>query len=125
MKQSRIITATLVASITVFSQFTYAANLRFLEYSPARYFSDKDWEIGKNKAREALDKGENGVTISWENPDSKNSGKYTPTDTATVDGKTCRSLRIEHRAYNGLQGNVVYQFCKKPDGKWGAQPLKK
>ena len=114
MKQSRIITATLVASITVFSQFAYAANLRFLEYSPARYFTDKDWEMGKEKAREALDKGEDGVTVSWENPDSKNSGKYTPSDTTTVDGKTCRSLRIEHRAYNGLQGNVVYQFCKKP-----------
>ena len=81
--------------------------------------------MGKEKAREALDKGEDGVTVSWENPDSKNSGKYTPSDTTTVDGKTCRSLRIEHRAYNGLQGNVVYQFCKKPDGNWGAQPLEK
>ena len=125
MKQSRIITAAVVASITVFSQFAYSANLRFLEYSPARYFTDKDGEMGKVKAREALDKGEDGVTVSWDNPDSKNSGQYTPMDTTTVDGKACRSLRIEHRAYNGLQGNVVYQFCKKPDGTWGAKPLEK
>ena len=107
MKQSRSNTAAVVASITVFSQYAKSANLRFLDYSPARYFTDKDWEMGKVKAREALDNGEDGVTVSWDNPDSKNSGQYTPMDTTTVDGKACRSLRIEHGAYNGLQGYVV------------------
>jgi surface antigen len=117
MKKSRILLLSAFASLTFFAQLTQASNLRWLDYSPARHFTDQDWEIATAAAREALNDKEDGVAVSWENPASKNHGTLTPLNTQQADNTTCRDLRIENHA-GGLSGNVIYQFCQQPDGKW-------
>lgn len=119
MKKTKILALAALASITMFSQALSASQLRWLNYSPVRYFTDQDWEIAKNAARDALNEGEDGVTVNWNNPDSKNYGSLTPLSTSQKNGRTCRELKIENHA-NNMDGSAVYEFCQKPDGKWGA-----
>lgn len=95
-----------------------SGNLRWLEYSPVRFFTDKDWELAKDAAREALNNREDGQVVEWNNPDSNNHGSLTPNATRTKDGRTCRDLVIKNYA-NNLEGGATYEFCQKPDGKWG------
>ncbi len=118
MKISRLLTISAIVCVTVFSQYAYSSQLRWLTYSPVRYFTDQDWEIAKSTARTALNEGKDGVTSFWENPESKNHGALTPLSTTMKDGTTCRNLKIENHA-NGSSGMATYEFCKKPDGTWG------
>jgi len=119
MKKTKIQALVALALITLFSQVAYSSQLRWLNYSPVRYFTDADWDIAKTAARNALNDGKDGVTVNWDNPESKNHGSLTPLSTNLKNGTTCRHLKIENHA-NGLSGMAVYEFCKKPDGKWGA-----
>lgn len=100
-------------------QTAHAANLRWLNYSPVRFFTDQDWDIATAAGRQALNDTEDGVTVEWKNPASSHYGSLTPLSTATKDGMTCRQLKIVNHA-NNLDGSSVYEFCKKPDGTWGA-----
>ncbi len=59
-----------------------------------------------------------GQQISWANPESGNSGTYTPTRTGrTSDGRTCReftqTIVIDGRAETG-----VGTACQNMDGTW-------
>ena len=94
-----------------------------LEYSPARYFTDDDWEIARKTARQVLDEGKTGEEVSWENPESKNSGSLVPSREFERDGRTCRKLRITNRARE-LQGRATYTFCRQDDGSWKAHGMK-
>lgn len=96
-----------------------ASNLRWLNYSPVRFFTDHDWAIATAAGRQALNETKDGETVSWENPKSGNFGSLTPLGTATKNGETCRQLRIVNNA-KGMMGSSVYEFCQKQDGKWGA-----
>jgi surface antigen len=96
-----------------------STELRWLNYSPVRFFTDKDWDLAKNAAREALNNTKDGQTVEWQNPASDNRGSLTPVSTTIKDGRTCRDLAIKNYA-NKLEGGGTYEFCQKPDGKWGA-----
>lgn len=119
MKKSRLLTYTALACATLFTNALSASNLRWLDYSPSRYFTNQDWDIAKAAARNALDNTENGVTVEWENPESKNHGKLTPLNSSEKNGTTCRDLKIENFA-NTISASNVYEFCKRPDGTWKA-----
>ena len=96
-----------------------ANELRWLNYSPVRYFTDQDWEMAKSAARQALNDAKDGETVEWKNPKSQNYGSLTPLSSTNKKGTTCRELKIVNHA-NHLDGSSVYEFCQKPDGKWGA-----
>lgn len=105
--------------IGLVAQPLLASNLRWLNYSPVRFFTDQDWEIATAAGRKALNETKDGETVSWENPKSGHFGSLTPLGTATRNGATCRQLRIVNNA-KGMMGSSIYEFCQKPDGKWGA-----
>ncbi len=97
----------------------FASDLRWLNYSPVRFFTDQDWDLAKEAGRKALNKTEDGDAVKWANPKSSSHGSLTPLSTSSVGGKKCRMLKIENYA-NNLQGSSIYKFCQKGDGKWGA-----
>ena len=103
----------------VFAQPALSSNMRWLEYSPVRFFTNKDWEIAKEAARTALNDKTDGETVSWKNPETGNYGSLTPLTTVTKKGMKCRLLHIMNHA-NNLDGQAKYEFCQKPDGKWKA-----
>jgi surface antigen len=96
-----------------------AMELRWLNYSPVRFFTDRDWDLARAAARTALSETEDGVAIEWSNPDSGNRGTMTPLSTAERNGTRCRQLRIVNHA-NRTDGSAVYEFCLQPDGRWAA-----
>ena len=116
-KIQRILTLILLGS---FLQTAVAFNLRFLNYSPVRYFSEQDWKLASAAVRKALNETKDGETVSWDNPKTKYFGTIRPIMTESHDGATCRKLEIENNA-KGMTGSGIYRFCQQPDGKWAVQ----
>jgi surface antigen len=100
----------------------HAADLRWLQYSPSRFFTEKDWELAKSAARQALNEAKDRETVTWANPDTKSHGSLTPTSTNHKNGTKCRSLKIENHAKN-ISSGAVYRFCQQKDGKWKADSV--
>ncbi len=71
-----------------------------------------------NNAQITLESAPTGMSSSWVNPDSGNSGSLTPTNTyATASGQPCR----EYHSTVTIDGQteVVYgTACRQPDGSW-------
>ena len=118
----KLVFLALTASVLLASHALMASQLRWLNYSPVSYFTDKDWEIAKATARNVLDNSADGETVSWDNPDSKNHGSMTLVSTSNGDGKNCRNMKIENFSGNGMSGSAVYEFCKNAEGKWKVIP---
>ena len=94
-----------------------AVNLKWLEYSPVRFFTDRDWELARSAADSAIGDAEDGGAVTWRNPESGHYGSVTPVSTLKRDGRRCRELAIENHA-RGLTGGGIYLFCLQPDGQW-------
>lgn len=94
------------------------SNLRWLNDSAVRFFTERDWEIVTEAGRKALNEGKDGETVSWENPETGHSGSLTPLKTVTTNGATCRQLKVVNSA-RGTMADSIYEFCQEPDGRWG------
>ena len=56
--------------------------------------------------------------IGWVNPDSGNSGSYTPTKTYQVDsGQYCREFQ-QTITVGGQTEDAYGTACREPDGSW-------
>jgi surface antigen len=120
MRKTKILVILSTILLGLIMQTAAAYNLRFLNYSPVRYFSEQDWKLANTAVRKALNETKDGETLSWENPETKCSGTVTPITTETRNQVTCRELKIENYA-KGLSGSANYRFCREPDGKWAVQ----
>ena len=59
-----------------------------------------------------------GETTTWVNPDSGNSGSYTPTKTYQVDsGQYCREFQ-QTITVGGQTEDAYGTACREPDGSW-------
>ena len=59
-----------------------------------------------------------GETITWNNPDSGNSGSYTPVrDGQTESGKYCREYQ-QTIIVGGQEQQAYGTACQQPDGSW-------
>lgn len=117
MKTRNCIQWTLALACILAQGSSWAVNLRWLDYSPVRFFNDRDWELARGAADDALDNGKDGATVSWENPETGHRGSLTPLDTRQRNGRTCRNLVIENHA-RGLSGRSEFLFCQQPGGDW-------
>jgi len=108
-----------ITAALMLAQPTLASNMRWLEYSPVRFFTDQDWKLARAATRTALNDTSDGETVTWKNPDNGNHGSVTPVSTQSREGTTCRQLLIKNHARN-LDGQGQFDFCQKPDGKWAA-----
>ena len=67
---------------------------------------------------EAIDISPTGTTTSWANPDSGNSGTYTPTQTyQTESGQYCREFQ-QTITVGGETQDAYGTACRQPDGTW-------
>ncbi len=73
--------------------------------------------MNKN-AQDSLEYSRAGATSSWKNPDSGNSGKFTPTKTyKTSVGQDCRDY--EQTIYvDGKEETALGRACRRSDGTW-------
>jgi surface antigen len=93
------------------------ANLRWLDHSPARFFTDTDWQMLSAKSDEALNKGEDGQEYSWSNPDTGSSGSFVAGPAEDRKGLSCRLMTIVTEARTA-SNTSQFTFCRQENGEW-------
>lgn len=95
-----------------------SSELRWLNDSPVRFFTDKDWELSNAARDRALEDSADGETVEWSNEESGSYGSVTPLSRVERDGLTCREAQIVNHA-RGRDGTSRFEFCQDADGRWG------
>ncbi len=72
---------------------------------------------GRN-AQQTLEATPTGQSSTWQNPDSGNSGTFTPTQTyETAQGQYCREYQTTVTV-GGVTEEAYGTACRQPDGSW-------
>ncbi len=95
----------------------HASNMRFLEFSPSAFFTEKDWELLRGAAKDLLDNHKDGESATWKNEESGHSGKLTVLDTYADFGTTCRRMRVFSDAIE-VSATRLVNMCKNKKGVW-------
>lgn len=82
-----------------------------------RRLDERDRAMMGNTTQQALDRAPNNQTLSWNNPDSGNSGTVTPTTNYSKSGAQCRDFTSTVNA-GGQSDAQRGTACKQPDGSW-------
>ena len=81
----------------------------------------EDRRLAQQNAQLALERMRAGQTVTWQNPDSGNSGSFTPTRTFQTSGGTfCREYQ-QTITVGGQRENGFGTACRQPDGNWQLQ----
>ncbi len=79
---------------------------------------DADRGYAVQTANHGLESGVSGATSTWRNPDSGNSGTFTPTSTYRQnDGSYCREYQ-QTVTVGGRTETAYGTACRQPDGSW-------
>ena len=82
------------------------------------YLDNKDQELALKAQQRSMSGNKSGQAAEWSNPDSGNSGAYTPTNTYTTkDGKICRDFQ-QTITIDGKPETAIGTACKMTDGTW-------
>jgi surface antigen len=74
--------------------------------------------MSQRSAQASLETSRTGQTTSWRNPDSGNSGTYTPTATyRSQGGQDCREFE-QTITVSGRTERAMGRACRQPDGTW-------
>lgn len=78
----------------------------------------KDRKLAREAASLSLENQPSGTTTNWHNPDSGNSGGFTPTSTyQKADGAYCREYE-QTVTVGGEKQKAYGTACRQPDGTW-------
>jgi surface antigen len=81
----------------------------------------RDKQLAMQRAQLSLENGRSGQTSTWQNPDSGNSGTFTPTRTyQTQSGQYCREY-TQTIMVGGERQQSYGTACRMPDGTWKVQ----
>ncbi len=116
MYQRSAFVVAFVAAVLI-SASAFGQGYRWLETSPVKFFTDKDWTMLKSTARKLLDSGADGAEGSWENPDSGSHGTIKVLNTYKYEGLRCRRTHFSNSA-GGFHSSGIYGLCKVADGTW-------
>jgi len=95
----------------------HASNMRFLEFSPSAFFTEKDWDMVRGAATDLLDNRADGESASWKNEENGHNGKLTVLDTYAEFGTTCRRMRVFSDAIE-VSATRIVNMCKNKKGEW-------
>lgn len=77
-----------------------------------------DKAYAERTAQDSLEYNRTKQTSSWNNPDSKASGSFTPTRTfQTAEGRSCREYETSI-VVDGKTETATGTACRQPDGTW-------
>jgi len=81
-----------------------------------------DKAMSQRTAQASLETNRTGQTSSWRNPDSGNSGTYTPTSTyRSTSGQDCREFE-QTITVEGRTERAMGRACRQPNGTWQVVP---
>lgn len=79
---------------------------------------ERDIQQAEQTAQDSLENNPTGVSSTWDNPDSGNSGSVTPTNTyQTAEGEDCREFESTVNV-DGKTETTQGRACRQPDGSW-------
>jgi hypothetical protein len=107
----------LVVAFVALPWTAHAANMRFLEFSPSAFFTEKDWDLIRAAAEDLLSNHEDGASLTWENEASGYNGKLTVLRTFADFGTTCRRMRVFSDAIE-VSATRMVNMCKNKEGLW-------
>lgn len=107
----------LIIAITTLPLAAHASNMRFLEFSPSAFFTEKDWELLRETAKNLLNDHKDGESMSWKNAENGHNGKLTLLKTFKEFGTTCRSMEVFSDATE-VRATRVVNMCKNKEGRW-------
>ena len=113
----RLSALVLVVATIALPLMAHAANMRFLEFSPSAFFTERDWDLVRGAATDLLDNHKDGESVSWENEESGYNGKLTVLNTYTDFGTTCRRMRVFSDAIE-VSATRLVNMCKNKKGVW-------
>lgn len=83
-----------------------------------RNLDEMDQQEANEKVQETMDTADVGQTTTWSNPDTGNSGTYTPTSArGDSGGKECRDFESTV-VIDGRQEQASGRACRQDDGAW-------
>ena len=109
-----------VLSLTPLQASALDLDLTFNEESSLTALTDRDWEILKETAMEALDNSPDGSTHIWKNEQSGNKGLMTILSTDHNSPIPCRNAEFFNTA-GGISSSTTVKVCKQDDGTWKAE----
>jgi surface antigen len=116
MHRRMLVLLLLVASSTLPSA-GHASNMRFLEFSPSAFFTEKDWELLRSAARDLLNNHKDGESVSWKNDDNGFNGKLTAIESFRDFGTTCRRIKVFSDAIQ-VSATRIVNLCRNKEGVW-------
>ena len=113
----RLCALILAAAAVTLSLTGHASNLRFMEFSPSAFFTDKDWELLREAARDALNNHADGETRTWKNPNNGHHGSIRMIRTFEDFGTDCRQVKVSNEAGN-VSATRLVDLCRNKEGRW-------
>lgn len=113
----RLSALVLVIAIIAPPLTVHASNMRFLEFSPSAFFTEKDWELLRGVAQDLLDNHKDGESLSWKNEESGFNGKITVLNTYAEFGTTCRRMKVFSDALE-VSATRIVNMCRNKEGVW-------
>lgn len=71
----------------------------------------------ESSAQQGLESAPSGKTTAWKNPDTGNSGNFTPHKAYKTDNGYCREF-TQNVTVAGKTQNAYGTACRQPDGTW-------
>ena len=116
MKSKWLILASAFLAI-LFSLPAYSVNLRFLAFSPVRFFNDQDWKLLEETSDDLLENAADGESRNWKNPKTGHHGTLKALRTyKNSEGETCREVQFANFARD-MRGQSRWRLCQQPDGR--------
>ena len=108
----------LVILLSLLALNASAINLMFLsKETPARKFSDEDWQYLNRAIGYSLENVEDGSVYQWDNPTSPAHGQLDLLESTHRNGMFCRRARLTN-FFDDIKGVAEFLFCKQPNGEW-------
>lgn len=93
-------------------------NLDLTDNSPAAQFTDKDWTLLKEQAKEVLNNKESGISAFWNNAESGHTGSIKSIGPIVEnDGTVCRNLEFVNKIMHSVTTTQT-TLCKQRGGVW-------
>ncbi len=81
-------------------------------------FTESDWAILRETARDVLDNKPDHEQVNWSNPETGNRGSIIGLATFAHDGRKCRRAAMRNLTFRGRDDKGAYTLCRQADGDW-------
>lgn len=93
-------------------------NLDLTDNSPAFQFTDKDWQLLREQAKEVLNNDNDDISGFWSNPETGNTGSIKSVSSLVEkNGTICRDLEFVNKITHSVTTTEI-TICKQRGEKW-------